>query len=399
MNPSSLKPHFAALAGTAVYVASTLLGGAGTIVGVALTVLVAGWALHFWLLHRQADASRSRDREQARALDLHRSMLDELRSGLVNESAGVQQEVERVRVLVEEAARTLGQSFDTMTRQAQMQEQAVSKILSRAEGGASPGVDVRSFAQSASQLMESLVEVLAGVSRDSAGSVQHIDAMVRHLDAIFEVLGQVRTIADQTNLLALNAAIEAARAGDAGRGFAVVAEEVRSLSDRSASFNEQIRKLVYSSKDAIAKVRAVVGAMAERDQGASQQARNEFSRLLLRVEEINGVVAGSAREVSAAGEQIGGAVAQAVRCMQFEDITAQALGSVTQHMQRLQQIGQEVGALKLRLEQSGVPDVPSAVLPPTPAAPAPTTGVVDWRQPQHNPVAQRSLQSGTVELF
>jgi methyl-accepting chemotaxis protein len=394
----SPKPYMAPLAGTLVYVGSQLLSRGAVISGSALAVLVASWCLYFWLLHREAGERQRRDRDQTRALDQHRQLLDELRAGLVNESAGVQLEVERVRGLVEEAAQTLGQSFDTMTRQARAQEQAVSKILSRAEGGASAGVDVRSFATTASQLMEGLVEVLASVSRESAGSVQHIDAMVKHLDAIFEVLGQVRTIADQTNLLALNAAIEAARAGDAGRGFAVVAEEVRNLSERSASFNEQIRRLVYSSKEAIAKVRAVIGDMAVRDMGASQQARSEFARLLTQVEEINGVVAGSAREVSAAGEQIGGAVAQAVRCMQFEDIAAQALGSVSQHMQRLQQIGQEVGALKRRLTDDVLVPVTTPVVT-TQAATTVVDAAADWRTPQHNPVAQRTMQSGTVELF
>src|SRR3546814_6363889 len=94
--------------------------------------------------------------------------------------------------------------------------------------------------------------------------------MGKHLDAIFDLLGDVKTIADQTNLLALNAAIEAARAGEAGRGFAVVAEEVRSLSERSTNFNEQIRKLVSVSKDAIAKVRDTVGDMATRDSSVSR---------------------------------------------------------------------------------------------------------------------------------
>lgn len=397
MKPFNIKSYSLPLAGTAAYVLVQVSGAGAALSWAALALLVAGWGLFFWMQSRETGESEALVRRHDLALQRHRQMLDELRGGLVNESASVQHEVERVRSLVLEAVRTLGASFDTMNRQARAQEVAVTKILNRAEGGGGDGVDVRKFAQTASQLMEGLVDVLAGVSRQSANSVQHIDAMVKHLDAIFELLGDVKTIADQTNLLALNAAIEAARAGEAGRGFAVVAEEVRNLSERSTNFNEQIRKLVFSSKDAVAKVRDAVGEMATRDMGASMQAKNEVGRLLSQVEEINQAVASSARDVSAAGEEISQAVATAVRCLQFEDIATQALGSAAIHVQRLQRIGDEVSGLQAVLAEDATPVVSPrlvAMEPPKPDANS------DWRQPPpHKPVAQMSMQAGAVELF
>jgi methyl-accepting chemotaxis protein len=203
MNAIKQKSWMLPLAATIVIVGLQASGAAPVLMGCGFALLLAGWGLFFWMQTRDAGATQALVRRHDLALQRHRQMLDELRSGLVNESVGVQHEVERVRGLVQEAVRTLGTSFDTMNRQSKAQEAAVSKILSRAEGGEDgSGVDVRRFAQTASQLMEGMVEVLAGVSRQSAHSVQHIDAMVRHLDAIFELLGDVKTIADQTNLLA-----------------------------------------------------------------------------------------------------------------------------------------------------------------------------------------------------
>ena len=403
MNAIKQKPYLLPLAATVICLGLCAAGVSTPLMWSGMALVAAGWSLFGWILGRDAATARNLARVHDGQLQHHRELLEELRGGLVSESAGVQHEVERVRSLILEAVRTLGSSFESMNKQSRHQEHAVSKILSRAEGGGGDGVDVRHFTRTAGQLMEGLVDLLAGVSKQSANSVQHIDAMVKHLDAIFELLGDVKTIADQTNLLALNAAIEAARAGEAGRGFAVVAEEVRNLSERSTNFNEQIRKLVFSSKDSIAKVREAVGEMATRDMGASQQARAEVGRLMSQVEEINHAVAGGAREVSAAGEQIGLAVAQAVRCLQFEDIATQALGSALVHVQRLRQIGDETQSLQAVLVNEALPHVPAAATQPpvrkaaAPVAEAPKPS--DWRAPAHKPVAQLSMEAGAVELF
>ncbi|SCA63338.1 hypothetical protein SCG7086_AP_00090 [Chlamydiales bacterium SCGC AG-110-P3] len=64
---------------------------------------------------------------------------------------------------------------------------------------------------------------------------------------IGEVVDAIRRITNETKVLALNATIEAARAaGDAGRGFAVVAQQVKELSNATASATTDISKTVDS---------------------------------------------------------------------------------------------------------------------------------------------------------
>ena len=360
-----------------------------------LLVMVMAWAHAAWLLQKQEreKEAAARSRDLGVFTEPHR-VLATLCSNARHEAAGVQGEVERVRVLIRDAVGQLQKSFEAMNQQSQVQATTVARIVQR-EAGAD-GVDVRRFAQLAGNLMEGLVDTLAQVSKQSSASVGHIDSMVQHLDAIFELLGDVKSIADQTNLLALNAAIEAARAGEAGRGFAVVAEEVRNLSQRSNNFNEQIRKLVGSSKDAVAKVRDTVGGMASRDMSMSVRAKDEVGSLLRQVEQLNASMESGLREVSSANQQIGNSVAEAVRCLQFEDISTQALGSAQLHVQRLNAMTAEAEGLhKLVTEQDGEQRRTSVESWRKQAE----QHLLEWKAPPHKPVLQGSMQSGSVDLF
>ena len=328
-------------------------------------------------------------------------LLGELRSFIGAEVQGSRTEIERTRELIRESVGKLGTSFEAVNRKSREQSEVVTRIIDRrggdgAEGG---GADVHHFALQASQQMEQLVEALEAVSGQSNTTVTHIDAMAEHLDGIFSLLEDVRSIADQTNLLALNAAIEAARAGEAGRGFAVVADEVRNLSERSTAFNEQIRKLAHSSKDAIARVRDTVSQMASRDLDRSRGARAEAAAMLERVDGINRGLGKGMREIVECGRAIDGSVAEAVRSLQFEDIATQALTAANVHLDRLGAINREASALQDLLHRGGGQagaEVQQAI-GQLAARIMQMRG--EWERPPHKPVMQQSMDAGSVELF
>ncbi|MFT4246782.1 MAG: methyl-accepting chemotaxis protein [Pseudomonas sp.] len=350
----------------------------------------AGWSA--W-----SEGRRSPD--QARILHEQDQLLSDLRSFVSAEVDGSRTEVERARDLIRQAVAGLGGSFDAMNRKSRQQSHALARIIDRASEDGGAGVDVARFAQHASSRMEQLVEALEQVSGQSATTVNHIDEMAQHLDGIFALLEDVKSIADQTNLLALNAAIEAARAGEAGRGFAVVADEVRNLSERSTTFNEQIRKLAHSSKDAIAKVRETVSQMASRHQDRSREARHEAVTMLDNVAAINASLGEGMREISECARSIDASVAEAVRALQFEDIATQTLGSVHTHLDRLTAINREAVALQELLHRNdGVFDSDLvAALQKLGARLREMRS--EWERPPHKPVAQQNLGAGTVELF
>jgi len=360
-----------------------------------LTTLVLSWfAFAAWLLFRGQPA-REQSPEQLRIVREQQMLLGELRSFVDKEIEGSRHEIDRARELIRQAVAGLGGSFDAMNRKSRQQSQAMARIIADQDGN---GIDVARFAQHASSRMEQLVEALEQVAGQSTTTVQHIDQMAQHLDGIFALLEDVKSIADQTNLLALNAAIEAARAGEAGRGFAVVADEVRNLSERSTTFNEQIRKLAHSSKDAIAKVRETVSQMASRDLDRSREARAEAAAMLQHVAAINSSLTEGMREISECGKAIDNSVAEAVRALQFEDIATQALGGAHVHLDRLDAINREAITLQEMLQRSNGAD--EEMLRALHHLGQRLRELrAEWEQPPHKPVTQQSMSAGTVELF
>jgi methyl-accepting chemotaxis protein len=363
----------------------------------SLVAMTLAWCGFAWTTLRPSA-------QEAVVLGEQTRLLGELRTFINAEVQGSRVEIERTRELIRDSVAKLGGSFDAVNRKSRQQGEVVARIIDRGGDGSSAGEgrggsDVHRFAVQASQQMEQLVEALEAVSGQSGTTVTHIDAMAEHLDGIFALLEDVKSIADQTNLLALNAAIEAARAGEAGRGFAVVADEVRNLSERSTAFNEQIRKLAHSSKDAISRVRDTVSQMASRDLDRSRGARAEAAAMLERVDGINRGLGNGMREIAECSRAIDGSVAEAVRSLQFEDIATQALAAANVHLDRLGAINREASALQELLHRNGGQARSELRQALNQLGQRITQMRGEWERPPHKPVMQQSMDAGSVELF
>ncbi len=122
------------------------------------------------------------------------------------------------------------------------------------------------------------------------------------VNAITDAISIIDQIAFQTNILSLNAAVEAATAGEAGRGFAVVAAEVRNLASRSAEAAKQIKHIVE-----IATSKADDGKQIANNMIVGYKGLNES---ILKTIDLIKDVENSSKEQLAGIEQINGAVAE-----------------------------------------------------------------------------------------
>ncbi len=109
------------------------------------------------------------------------------------------------------------------------------------------------------------VEGMEKISEEVKKSSEIVQRLGTRSSDIEKVLSVIKDVTEQTNLLSLNAAILAAQAGEYGKGFSVVADEIRALSERTASstreiggivktIQEDIRDAVFSIDSANAKV-------------------------------------------------------------------------------------------------------------------------------------------------
>ncbi|MFY0676880.1 MAG: methyl-accepting chemotaxis protein [Neptuniibacter sp.] len=269
-----------------------------------------------------------------------KTALDQVSDTLVHDAVVVNQEIARVDGLIKEAVALMGSSFHDMHDLANRQIQLTSEIISQSQDSDSDEVsfNVQNFIHETGNTLDQFITIMVDVSRNSLETVHHIDDMVEKLDGIFGLIENVEGLASQTNLLALNASIEAARAGEAGRGFAVVADEVRTLSINSAQLNNQIREEIGLAKETIEVLRKTVGSMASTDMSDTIGTKEKMGTMLTHMSEMNNFLNDKVVEISHVGDQLNNVVDTAVRSLQFEDISSQALGSMEHNVNSLNEV-------------------------------------------------------------
>jgi methyl-accepting chemotaxis protein len=203
---------------------------------------------------------------------------------------------------VSQAATAQGDQTSMVATAVHQMSVAVQEVARNAQATASNAADANKEARQGSELVQSNLTSIQGLSTSVEKAGEVIDTLHSQSDEISKVLGVIQSIAEQTNLLALNAAIEAARAGEAGRGFAVVADEVRSLASNTQKATESIRSMIDALQGG---ARSAVSAM----QLSREQAQNSVSRAREAGEVLNHIalaiegIADGNVQISAATEQ------------------------------------------------------------------------------------------------
>ncbi|MCG5512945.1 methyl-accepting chemotaxis protein [Ectothiorhodospira shaposhnikovii] len=323
------------------------------------------------------------------------SLVLEIDQLMVSEIDELRELVRQAGNLVSHAAGDLRQSFENLSVTSQEQQALILRLVGGFSGKVDADgdmIDLNNFMHENSRVMNDHVQMLIDVSKHSVEVAHQVDDLSSQMEQIFSLLDSAKHIAGQTNLLALNAAIEAARAGEAGRGFAVVAQEVRKLSRDSDKFNEEIRSLVEQASRVFAYTREIVGRMASQDMNASIDAKGSVDEMMAQVRKMNRVMEEGLQRVSSGVTSVHQNVGDAVRLLQFEDITAQVLERAVRRIDFMERFVAELRQLPLAEpghSRSQLQDSRTRL----------EALRSQLRDAAHRPVHQKSMEEGEIELF
>jgi methyl-accepting chemotaxis protein len=171
--------------------------------------------------------------------------------------------------------------------------------------------------------------------------------------AITVAARKISNASGQARILALNASIEAARAGAAGGGFAVIAAEMRRLSDEIAVTNQAVQALAEEVGALMPRLTQAVSELGTESSGFSQDLERRI-RQEQDVRDAERAAVARAQDMSdACMAQILLSSQEAMSHLQFQDVVAQGLMRLDNHVRDLQ----------IALRDELAPDVPDSVFP------------------------------------
>ncbi|MEW6513247.1 MAG: methyl-accepting chemotaxis protein [Pseudomonadota bacterium] len=369
--------------------------------GIAFLALAFGWRAIALQASDCGKEQSARDEAEERALlEEFRNLLRECVTQFSIQFESTRGEIARVQSLLGDAINDLTASFQGMHAQTETQRNLTLAVTAgAAEGETTIKFDV--FVRDTSDVMQRVVDSVINNSKLGMELVELTDSIARHAKDVQGILSEIGAIAKQTNLLALNAAIEAARAGEAGRGFAVVADEVRDLSARTTQFSQQINSLMQGMQTSVKQTESAIQGMASQDMTFALESKQQVEKIIHTLEEQDSHRVEALGALANSASVVESLVGKAITAMQFQDMVSQLLGHIMRRVDALAVVLDQLSLLGSALDREAETlDARAAIMSlreEQGKIAAALRGIE--AQTTHNPVAQKAMSDGDIELF
>lgn len=226
-------------------------------------------------------------------------------------------------------------SFQGIAERAKLAVARTTGFFSR-EGGEAP--ETTSFEVLIEECGETLVRILkvaeeaGGVSRRAIERIQQMDQVAQEIAV---ALAQLEQVASGNKTLALNARVEAKHAGSHGAGFAVFATEVISQTERSQKVNAQVGGLITNLRTLAGSALNDLREMNDRDRKRVEECKLEVDESLKDLVAAQGEMKKMLTGMTEDGALLANDIGEAVRGLQFQDLTSQRISHVVEDLNTL----------------------------------------------------------------